>query len=105
MVLAVILFQAPTIIIRRIEFEFDCFHLSPIDHLDQKKSLRFFLKHLFQYCLTSNTLQLTLAFTFTFTLTPMTKAFTTDQKTMCGLMDTLVFLVTEKLRFESVRSS
>ena len=32
----------------------------------------------FQYYLTSNTLQLILTFTFIFTLTPMTKAFTSD---------------------------
>ena len=38
MVLAVVLFQAPTVIIRRIEYEFDSFYLSPIGHLDQKRA-------------------------------------------------------------------
>ena len=79
MVLAVLTLPSPIIIIKSIEFEFDSCHLSIIDHLDQKKSI--FFKHLFQYYLTSITLQLTLTFPYTFTLTPMTKAFIIDQKT------------------------
>ena len=72
--------HAPTIIIKSIEFEFDSCHLSTIDHSDQKRKPKKLFKHLFQYYLTSNTLQLTLTFKYTFTPKPMIKTFTIDQK-------------------------
>ena len=78
MMLAVLQFQASTIIIRRIEFKFYSCHLPIIDHLDQKKKKAKVFFKTFQYYSTSNTLQLILKFKFIFTLTPMTEAFTSD---------------------------
>ena len=43
MVLAVLPLEDPSIIIKSIEFKFDSCHLSPIDHLNQKKLIKFFL--------------------------------------------------------------
>ena len=42
MVLAVLPLPAPITIINSTEFEFDSCHLSPIDYLEEKKSIQFF---------------------------------------------------------------
>ena len=48
-----------SIIIRRLQNEFDNCHLSLLNYLDQKIRRIFFFSHLFQYISTTNTLQLT----------------------------------------------